>query len=430
MLGSYIGNYNNSSDIQYAALFDGASDNMQARNTLASGLLHEFDPAADFSISTWFKPVGTGNQQICGTNVSTSTYWSLEYNYTNKEIIFKLTYNSIGRIYCVTSADAIDGLLNKWVHLLVTHDASEGTGDETAGAVKVYINGALENSNTSTHSTSASYKIEVSDIGVNGTPLILGGYKSSASYLGNFSMAQFAVWDGEVLNADDASAINAAGINWDLRNASGNYDATDVNNLSVYYILDKYHGENKTYNLYPLGYTYYYYKNLVQSVDESDVFNSAFTTGMGYTNIPFAGGNATESIEDGFYTITGHQSIGGGTSWVSYGQAEIQDITSDSAPSGKDQLYEIEYTWSVTAGVTVIPGIFSGSGTWVSDGIFRTRKLVVTAKQSTGIFGYLGIIYTGGQDSNTKFKFKINSAKKLPCGILDHTDVGLDSNLY
>ena len=137
-----------------------------------------------------------------------------------------------------------------------------------------------------------------------------------------------------------------------------------------------------------------------------------------------------ESMEDGFYTITGHQPLGGGTSWVAYGQAEIQDLTSDSAPSGKDQLYEIEYTWSVTAGVTVIPGLFSGSGTWVSDGVVRTRKLVVTAKQSSGIFGYLGVIYTGGQDNNTKFKFKINSAKKLPCGILDFTDVGIDSNLY
>ena len=62
-------------------------------------------------------------------------------------------------------------------------------------------------------------------------------------------------------------------------------------------------------------------------------------------------------------------------------------------------------------------------------GIFRTRKLVVTAKQSTGIFGYLGVIYVGGQDENTKFKIKINSAKKLPCGIIDATDVELD-NLY
>tara|TARA_R100001015_G_scaffold17617_1_gene9844 strand:- start:616 stop:1905 length:1290 start_codon:yes stop_codon:yes gene_type:complete len=410
-IGSYLGHYPGG---KTGMEFDGVYDEIYVPFANASGLLNKFTNTVDYSISLWFKPFDEGGneQTLFGTRhkTVTNTYWNCKYNHSTKEIQFTHLYSGSTRGLVTTNADALDGCIGNWTHLLITHDTSEGTGDETSGAWKFYINGSLESSNTLTHNTNTAYDIDVNEIQASGIALRLGSYWSAGTQRGRSNMAQFAIWDGEVLNADDAAAIYAAGIEWDLRDASGNYNATDVSNLSVYYILDKYYGENRFYNgpsMEPTA-SYYYFKNLANTVDESEVFNSALTTGMGYASIPFPGGGATESVEDGFYTITGHQ-----TNVACSGQIEVQDITSDSAPSGKDQMYEIDFDWSVTAGVYIIAAIFTGGGAWLSDGEVKNQKVACRAESGTGKLTSLVVVYISGHDASTKFKIKINSVKKL-----------------
>ena len=394
--------------------FDGAASACFSSAGDPKAFIGGLSTSTDMSISFWFVPYdenSTTGAIMGGKGVSpyANDKWWLKVNSVSDRLELQAYDNGVGRIVCYTDSNSLDAHYGKWTHVLFTWDFSDGVGNNSAGAGKFYINGSLVDTDTTTCTAAA---IIIQD---KANPFSIGSVGTDRVKM---DLAQLGVWHNVVLNADDATALYNVGIEGDWRKTSGNYDVADVANLDMYYVFDANNTRFVTGNADPNGITIYdkhLFKNLAVSHSEENVLTANYwATGQGYTGVPFAG--TTESIDDGAYKITGHNS-----NFAAYGHIVLTDIVSDSAPTTSSTLYIMDWEYKITAGVGALVSIGGSAYGGTENGEWKRNVDVIKMTRSDATLGFgdagdtndLIVMYSGGHDSNTTCHIKINTMRKF-----------------